>query len=149
MAQLFRALCSDSLCSNQGVMTVWTYCKYTIDHIYSFASNKGKKKRKNWLKLQNKKHAVGSKNVRPWENASIALFNNYNNLLLPSFTGRFRWPSHLWWEFRRHCFMGNRLCSSVLSRCLHKSQELQPLDRLDHHRWELKHMFSWMREDFP
>lgn len=46
MAQLFRALCSDSLCSNQGVMTVWTYCKYTIDHIYSFASNKGKKKEK-------------------------------------------------------------------------------------------------------
>lgn len=81
--------------------------------------------------------------------AAIALFNNYNNIVLPSFTGRFRWPSHLWWEFRRHCFMGNRLCSSVLSWCLHKSQELQPLDWLDHHLWELKLMFCWMWEDFP
>lgn len=64
-----------------------------------------------------------------------------------SFTGRFRRPSHLWWEFRRHCFMGNRLCSSILSWCVHKSQELQPLDRLDHHLWKLKYMFSRMWEE--
>ncbi len=65
-----------------------------------------------------------------------------------SFKGRFGRSSHLWWDVRRHCVMGNRLCSSELSRRLHKSEKLQPLDRLDHQLWQLKYRFNSMWEGF-